>query len=95
MSKERFDNVWEALEDDPETVQRLTIQSHLVLAIEKRIIEWGCTQAEASKRLGITQPRLNDMLRGRYEKFSTDALLKMACRAGLQVHVTVKEPEAA
>ena len=44
-------------------------------------------QAEAAKRLGLTQPRLNDLLRGRVDKFSLDALVNIAPRAGIRVQV--------
>ena len=49
----------------------------------------GLSQAEAAKRLVITQPRLNDLLRGRIDKFSLDALVDLASRAGLSVHVKI------
>ena len=40
----------------------------------------GATQREAAKHFGITQPRLNDVMRGRIDKFSLDALVNMlAC----------------
>jgi predicted XRE-type DNA-binding protein len=45
--------------------------------------------AEAAKKLGVTQPRLNDLLRGRIDKFSLDALMNLAARAGLSVRVKV------
>jgi predicted XRE-type DNA-binding protein len=48
---------------------------------------WKVTQAVAAKRLGVTQPRLNDLLRGRINRFSVDALMELANRAGLAVRV--------
>ena len=45
----------------------------------------------AAKRLGITRPRLNDLLRGKISKFSLDALATLATRAGLSVHLSVKK----
>jgi len=39
--------------------------------------------------LGITQPRLNDLLRGRIDKFSLDALVDLAANAGLSVKVKI------
>jgi predicted XRE-type DNA-binding protein len=46
------------------------------------------------KRLGLTQPRLNDLLRGRITKFSLDALMKLAGQAGLTVRVEIMRPAA-
>lgn len=50
---------------------------------------WSLTQAEAARRLGVTQPRLNDLLRGRVARFSLDALVGLAERAGLTVRLEV------
>jgi predicted XRE-type DNA-binding protein len=55
---------------------------------------WNLTQAEAAKRLGVTQPRLNDFLRGRIDKFSLDALTILASQAGLSVKVKVTKRAA-
>ncbi len=47
----------------------------------------GWTQTEAARRCGVTQPRMNDMLRGRISRFSLDALVNMAAASGRQVHI--------
>jgi predicted XRE-type DNA-binding protein len=52
------------------------------------------TQVEAAKRLGVTQPRMNDLLRGRIDKFSLDALMILATTAGLTVEWRVIKPAA-
>ncbi len=51
----------------------------------------GATQRDAAKRFGITQPRLNDLLRGRIDKFSLDALVNMLGNAGMRVELRVKK----
>ncbi|RVQ56074.1 XRE family transcriptional regulator [Sinorhizobium meliloti] len=48
-------------------------------------------QAEAARRLGITQPQLNDLLRGRITKFSLDTLISLASQAGLTVRLDIAE----
>jgi predicted XRE-type DNA-binding protein len=53
---------------------------------------WRTPQARAARRLGITQPRLNDLLHGKINKFSLDALLTLATRAGLKVRIDVRPP---
>ncbi len=57
------------------------------MAVRKIVDRWELTQAAAAKRLGITQPRLNDLLRGRIDRFSLDALVDLAAKAGLSVQV--------
>ena len=49
--------------------------------------ESGWTQAEAANRCGLTQPRINDLLRGRLSRFSLDALVNIAAALGQRVHV--------
>jgi predicted XRE-type DNA-binding protein len=60
-----------------------------MIAISEAVAAWDVTQMEAATRLGVTQPRLNDLLRGRIDKFSIDALVKLAARAGLAVHLEI------
>ena len=52
---------------------------------------WKVTQTVAAKKLGLTQPRMNDLLRGRVNKFSLDALINIAARTGLSVRVEVRK----
>jgi predicted XRE-type DNA-binding protein len=60
-----------------------------MIAISEAVAAWDVTQVEAARRLGVTQPRLNDLLRGRIDKFSIDALVELAARAGLAVHLEI------
>ena len=94
MERQEFDNVWEALEDDPAMVATLTAKSLLLLEIRGKVEQWNISQTEAAKRLGITQPRLNDLLQGKINKFSLDALMKLATDAGLKVNLQVEKAAA-
>lgn len=69
-------------------------RSELMLAIRETVEGWNSTQAVAGRRLGLTQPRTNDLVRGRINKFSLDALINLAARAGLTVRVEVVRPAA-
>ena len=51
--------------------------------------EW--TQAEAASRCGVTQPRINDLLRGRIARFTLDALVNIAATLGRKVTVTLDD----
>lgn len=85
--RKRFATVWEAIEDDPEQAANLRLRSELMLALKQEVTGWKVTQATAARRLGISQPRLNDLLRGRIDKFSLDALVALARRAGFGVRI--------
>lgn len=88
MSKERrFASVWDAIEPSSVEAASMKARSEVMLAVRKIVDHWELTQAAAAKRLGITQPRLNDLLKGRIDRFSLDALVDLAARAGLSVQV--------
>ena len=86
-----FTNVWDALEDSPEQAAMMTMRSNVMIAINKKVRGWNATQAQAARRLGITQPRLNDLLRGKIDKFSLDALVVMLNKAGMHVEMRVRK----
>ncbi len=89
MTMRVFRNVWDALEDTPAEAANMELRSRLMIAISDAVAAWHLPQTEAAKRLGVTQPRLNDLLRGRIGKFSLDALVALAARAGLAVNMEV------
>jgi predicted XRE-type DNA-binding protein len=91
MEVQSFGNVWDALTDSPAEALNMTMRSNLLMAIEQRVKSWDVTQAEAAKRLGITQPRLNALLRGRISDFSLDSLINLATSAGLTVSLEIVE----
>ena len=91
MERQVFDNVWDALEDTPEEAVNMTMRSNLLIAIEQKVRSWNVTQAEAARRLGLTQPRLNDLLKGKIDKFSLDALISLAIKAGLTLRLDIAE----
>ena len=90
MKKRMFNSAWEALEDSPEQATNMRLRSELMIALQARVEAWNTTQARAAKRLRITQPRLNDLLRGRIDRFSLDALVALAEHAGLDVRLKVR-----
>jgi predicted XRE-type DNA-binding protein len=85
-----YANVWDALEDRPNLAATMTMRSEVMIAIKEKVRSWDTTQAQAARRLGITQPRLNDLLHGKINKFSLDTLMTLATRAGLKVKIAVR-----
>ena len=84
---ETYASVWDALADTPQEAANLKVRSELMSQIAAFIRERGWTQVEAARRCGVTQPRLNDLLRGRLSRFSLDALVNIAAALGCRVHV--------
>ena len=64
-------------------------RSDLLIALRQRIGTRKVTQAEAARRLQITRPRLNDLLRGRITKFSLETLITLAGRADIHVRLRI------
>ena len=89
MERQSFENIWDALEESSGEAANMSMRSSLLIAIEQQVRGWNVTQAEAARRLGITQPRLNDLLRGRITNFSLDTLINLAGQAGLTVRLDI------
>lgn len=90
MELESFSNVWEALEDTPEQAANMEARSCLMMEIARIIREKGWKQVEAAEHCGVTQPRINDLLRGRIDRFSLDALVNISARLGQRVRLELE-----
>ena len=82
-----FTSVWDAIADTPEEAANLRVRAELMEKIAALIAHSGWTQADAAGHCGVTQPRINDLLRGRISRFSLDALVNIAAALGQRVHV--------
>ncbi|PBK50992.1 XRE family transcriptional regulator [Pseudomonas syringae pv. actinidiae] len=87
--------MWDALVDTPEEAENLRVRSELIIALTSVIKGWNIPQREAAARLHVTQPRLNDLLKGKIDKFSLDALVNMLTGANLKIEIEVTECSAA
>jgi predicted XRE-type DNA-binding protein len=88
-ARQSFENVWDALEKTPGAAMRMTIRSKLVIAIQQKVRDWDVTRSAAARRLGITQSRLDDLFRGRINKFTIEALVALATKADLTVRMRI------
>ena len=80
-----YASVWDALADTPEQAANLQARADLMRQIAELIQAEGWKQVEAAERCGVTQPRINDLLRGRVSRFSLDALVNIATALGRRV----------
>lgn len=83
-------NIFRDLGFSKAEAESLKLRSELMMQIETFYERSSMTQAAAAKALGLTQPRLNALLKGRIDQFSLDALVNIASRAGLNVRLVVK-----
>ncbi|AMU15266.1 XRE family transcriptional regulator [Burkholderia cenocepacia] len=90
MTDERYANVWDAIEREPAEAANMKLRSELMIALKQRIARLELSQAEAAKQLGVTQPRVSDLMRGKINLFGLDALV-MASAVGLRVDLQVRD----
>jgi predicted XRE-type DNA-binding protein len=86
-----YENVWDAIEPDPVEAENLKLRSSLMLALTRHIKSEGLTQAQAARLLGVTQPRISNLMHGKIDLFGLDLLVKMAAIAGLRVTMRIKK----
>ena len=69
---------------------KLKIKSGLVIEIRKAMRQLGLTQLEAAKRMGITQPKVSDMMRGNFSNLSERKLMDCLNRLGYDIEIKIK-----
>lgn len=85
-------NIFADLGFSPAESRNLRIRSEMMTALRKFIEKESWTQAEAAKRLNVSQPRISDLARGKVSRFSLDTLVNMLSDAGLEVDLRIKPP---
>ena len=89
-STQTFSSVFNALADTPQEAANMRARAELAQALAGLVLAQGWTQAEAAQRCGVTQPRMNDLLRGRISRFSLDALVNMVVACGQRVRLALE-----
>ncbi len=87
ITPETYPSVWDALADTPAQAANLRARAELMQQLAAYIHSRGWTQAQAAQHCGVTQPRINELLRGRVSLFSLDALVNIATALGRRVRV--------
>lgn len=83
-------NVFRDLGFPPDEAEHLRIRSDLLIQLQKTISSQRLKQAEAAKLLGVTQPRVSDLMRGRIDLFSVDTLIDMLARFGIRLRLVFR-----
>lgn len=84
---EAGENLFIALGFPPHEAEVLQMRADLMAKLRLWIRDNELTQEEAAERLGITQSRVSNLVRGQWKKFSVDMLLALAIKAGLQFKI--------
>lgn len=72
--------------------ENMKLRTTLIVAIEDYVKAQGWTQAEAARRLGVTQPRISDLLRHKVNVFGLDSLVNMVAATGMHIEMSVSDP---
>ena len=83
-------NVFRDLGFSPDEAEYLKVRSELMVNLQKVIKVRGLKQAEAAELLGVTQPRVSDLMRGRIDLFSIDTLIDMLARLGIRAKFVLR-----
>jgi len=87
---ESYASVWDAIADTPGQAANLRARAELMRQIAAFVEKQGWTQVEAAQHCGVTQPQINDLLRGRVSRFSLDALVNISTARGCRVRVDLE-----
>jgi predicted XRE-type DNA-binding protein len=87
---ESNENVFKDLGFSAVQSDKLAIKSYLMMQIEFFIKNKGMTQAQASQLMNVSRPRISDIMRGKIDKFTIDALVDMLTKAGHQITLSVE-----
>lgn len=88
-------NVFEDLGFEGGEAENLRVRARLMAPLERYVRERGVTQEEAAEELGTTQARISELMNGKIQAFSIDALINMLSRADLEVGVDVRPKKEA
>jgi predicted XRE-type DNA-binding protein len=83
-------NVFRDLGFSGDEAEYLKLRAELMSHLQKVIAGRGLTQVEAAKRLGVAQPRVSDVMRGRIDLFSIDTLIDMLARLGIRATLVLR-----
>ena len=87
-------NVFADLDFSPEEAANLKMRARLMIALTDLIEARGLTQAQAAKLMGVSQPRISDLVRGKIDRFSIDTLVAMLAAGGARVTIAVHHARA-
>ncbi|WP_202302998.1 MULTISPECIES: helix-turn-helix domain-containing protein [Dryocola] len=85
MKIQTFDSVWDAISDTPEQAENMKVRAQLMQALQNWIERKELSQAEAAEVLGLSQPRVSELMRGKIQLFSVDRLITIMAAVGMHI----------
>lgn len=87
----RVSNVWESNSKSEAEAKALALKAQLMIVLRELIAKNGWNQAEAAKRLGISQPRVSYLTNGQVSKFSMDKLYEFLTICGYDFDLALRD----
>jgi predicted XRE-type DNA-binding protein len=84
---ENTENVFLDMGFPPDEAAVLLMRADMMVDLRKHIQKKGLTQTEAAAIFRVSQSRVSDLMRGKWEKFSLEMLITLATRAGMRVQI--------
>ncbi len=91
MSSIAYTNIFDAVTDNQEEASELQTRADLMIVIREIVQEKNWKQVEVAEKLGLTQPRVSDLLNGKIDKFSIDLLMTCLFRLGYRFKPSYKD----
>lgn len=90
MEITKFKSVFDSITSNKEESQKMRLRADLMTTLIQEIESWNLKQKDAAQKLGILQPRLNELLKGKLGNFSLDSLVELSLKSGLDVFIETK-----
>ncbi|MFN3634889.1 MAG: helix-turn-helix domain-containing protein [Rhizobium rhizophilum] len=89
MERLDYDNIFDAMADSPAEAADLQFRADLMLTLRKLLEERNLRQAEIAEALGVSQPRVSELMRGKIDLFSADKLIGFLARLDVRLRPSV------
>lgn len=89
MERLEYDNIFDVISDSPAEAADLQFRADLMLTLRKLLEERKLRQAEIAEALGVSQPRVSELIRGKIDLFSADKLIGLLARLDVRLRPSV------
>lgn len=89
MERLEYDNIFDAMAESPGEAADLQFRADLMLTLRKLLEERKLRQAEMAEALGVSQPRISELMHGKIELFSADKLIGLLARLNVRLRPSV------
>lgn len=89
MERLDYDNIFDVMADSPAEAADLQFRADLMLTLRKLLEERKLRQAEIAEALGVSQPRVSELMRGKIDLFSADKLIGLLARLNVRLRPSV------